>query len=525
MKTTITLAAFSLLNLAAAAQDTYQSAALINKDLNGTARYVSMGGAMEALGADLSTISSNPAGIGMFRKSQAAISFGLQSVDGNDLDNVSNGRSPLAPDRTTASFDQAGAVLTMRTGENSYLNFGFNYHKSRNFNQLLSVGGPLRNASQNKLAYMKYGEGAMSEYSQTQVDHLYDYVLNGVVEPSGKLTSHFTDYLNSNAFSQQQVTDGYVGDYDFNISGNIRNRVYLGLTVGIKDVNYHSYTAYSENVNERGISGDLVLNDDREISGTGFDFKLGIIVRPVETSPFRIGAYVHTPTWYNLSTYNHTTLYNYLSDNAGNYDNMDNHESLDFRMNSPWVFGLSLGHTIGQQIALGATYEFSDYGTLDNREIDGGYYDDWTGDWVNESSSDHAMNDLTKYCLKGVHTLKLGAEYKVIPEVAFRIGYNYVSPKYSVDGYRDQSFESQGNYYASTTDYTNWRATNRVTAGVGLTFGAFTADLAYKYSQTDGEYYPFMSYTSNNADDNCIADMVKVSDKRHQVLLTLGYRF
>ena len=66
------IAAFSLaVCLPAAAQDTYESARLLGSDLNGTARYVGMGGAMDALGADLSTISSNPAGVGLFRHSTA----------------------------------------------------------------------------------------------------------------------------------------------------------------------------------------------------------------------------------------------------------------------------------------------------------------------------------------------------------------------------------------------------------------------------------------------------------------------
>lgn len=43
------------------AQETYENAKIVDNDLNGTARYVGMGGAMEALGADLSTISTNPA--------------------------------------------------------------------------------------------------------------------------------------------------------------------------------------------------------------------------------------------------------------------------------------------------------------------------------------------------------------------------------------------------------------------------------------------------------------------------------
>ena len=47
--------------------DTYIGAQLATEDLNGTARYVGMGGAMESLGADISTIGTNPAGMGLFR--------------------------------------------------------------------------------------------------------------------------------------------------------------------------------------------------------------------------------------------------------------------------------------------------------------------------------------------------------------------------------------------------------------------------------------------------------------------------
>ena len=66
------LAALALAVMPVAAQETYENAKVAGpQDLNGTARYVGMGGAMEALGADLSTISTNPAGVGLFRKSTA----------------------------------------------------------------------------------------------------------------------------------------------------------------------------------------------------------------------------------------------------------------------------------------------------------------------------------------------------------------------------------------------------------------------------------------------------------------------
>ena len=78
----IYIAALGLVTIPAAAQDTYSNEKMIANDLNGTARYVAMGGAMEALGADISTISSNPAGIGLFKSSQIAISAGMVGQSG-----------------------------------------------------------------------------------------------------------------------------------------------------------------------------------------------------------------------------------------------------------------------------------------------------------------------------------------------------------------------------------------------------------------------------------------------------------
>ena len=103
----IYLAAFALMGaLSVAAQDTYESGRLLGSDLNGTARYVGMGGAMDALGADISTISSNPAGIGFFRHSNISLSMGVVSQqDAKKFDDLS---------KTNVSFDQAGFVYSAR---------------------------------------------------------------------------------------------------------------------------------------------------------------------------------------------------------------------------------------------------------------------------------------------------------------------------------------------------------------------------------------------------------------------------
>ena len=112
-------------------------------------------------------------------------------------------------------------------------------------------------------------------------------------------------------------------------------------------------------------------------------------------------------------------------------------ESYDFKLYTPWKFGLSLGHTIGNYLAIGAGYEYADYSAMDTRVIDGGYYDTWYGDYYDSSSSDKAMNRHTEQTLKGVSTVKLGLEFKPDPTIAVRFGYNYVSPMYKKDGFKN----------------------------------------------------------------------------------------
>ena len=49
----------------------YDANRWMGRDLNGTARFVGMGGALGALGGDISTIGTNPAGIGIYRSCQS----------------------------------------------------------------------------------------------------------------------------------------------------------------------------------------------------------------------------------------------------------------------------------------------------------------------------------------------------------------------------------------------------------------------------------------------------------------------
>ena len=504
------VASLALVSSVAMAQETYENTKLIDNNLNGTARYVGMGGAMEALGADLSTIGTNPAGLGLFRKGKVDLSFGLVSQTGMNKFSSLN--------KTNMSFDQIGVVFNVNKTPNVSFNIGFNYHKSRNFDQLLNAANTLNNASQNKLTYQKY----RNQVFQTQDDATYSQVDNLYMKNLlyNNTTSTYY-YFPASGYLYNQQNKGYIGEYDMNLSANINDRVYLGLTMGIHDVHYKGYTEYTENFvhNANNIPG-LTLNDSREITGTGFDVKFGAIVRPMAESPFRLGAYVHTPVWYDLTTSNYTALTDgTLRPSIG--------ESYDFRVNTPWKFGLSAGTTLADRVALGATYEYAAYNAMQTRIKDGGTYDWYYGTYYESSHNDRVMNNHTEDALRGQHTLKLGVEAKITDHFSLRAGYNYLSALFKDLAEKNGSLKSPGTYYASSTSYVNWKDTNRFTFGLGWNVWRFNIDLAYQHSQQNGTFYPFMNYydgPGTSVEDN-IANPTKVNNKQHQLLLTMGYKF
>lgn len=529
MKKQFFLACLALIAAGMQAQETYESAELATEDLNGTARYIGMGGAMEALGADISTIGTNPAGIGLFRRSWVGASAGLTIQRGDSYDFCKNGK-------TNADFNQMGAVYAMQTSENSFFNFGFNYHKNRNFNQIISAMGVLDNSSISEKAVIAAHSNTL-QYNRMDLLVYDNYHDNGVgYMPYG--IQYFG--LNDN--------EGYISEFNFNLSGNIKNRIFLGLSVGVHDVNYRSSANYYEYVmyniarsirfQETGASESdydkLTANypygletvNYKEITGSGANIKFGAIFRPIETSPFRIGLYIHTPTWYHLTSRVNQDVYT-DSDQKTNRKGIS--AVTNYRVSTPWKFGFSLGHTFSNVVALGATYEYAKYSSIN-------VADDFSHD-------DRVVNYNTEESLKGVHTLKLGVEVKPVPEVAIRAGYNYQSAIYDADkGYKDyMTHETESDTYGSfytSNDYTNWKGTNRVTFGLGFALMKnVNLDLSYQYAFQKGEYHPYSAtsgtmYKDGDADYYPTGEYMEngsviqnVKNDRHQLNCTLSYKF
>lgn len=488
------------------AQDVYDAETLSSSDLNGTARYVGMGGAMNALGADISTMANNPAGIGLYRRSDVNTSFSvLTNPNGEKFD---------GKDKTSLSFDNIGFVYSCNTNGNvlKYINFGFAYSKKKNFNQNYYTEGALNGLSQNgQLANLDYYNLA-TPLVHAAGDYGLIYEQTNAKAPNG----HDSYWYPSKSYAFQMAQWGGIEEYDFNVSFNLSDQVYLGMTIGAYNMNYHSYQEYAEALLKTNETYNVAA--DRHIDGGGIDAKFGIIIRPFEQSPFRIGLSVATPTYYDL----HTNC-------TYGYDKWYDPGELNYNFTTPWKLGVSLGNTFGNYLALDAEYEYTGTGTT-KLSYDSNNWDDSWG-WDESSYEDHEMTNEYDKRLKGTHTFKIGGEAKVADGVFLRAGYNFVSSMFENNSFRDQyNVNSAVLDYTTTTNYMNRSHINRYTCGIGYRGAHLYGDFAYQYNYQTGRFYPFDdSYNKEfEGTESYVATALqptKVKLNRSQFLFTLGYKF
>ena len=528
-----------LVAISANTQTIYDATNLAQRDLNGTARFVGMGGAMSALGGDISTIGTNPAGIGIYRSNDVMTSFSY-SLTGTESDYLG---SKFETNKARWNFDNIGAVIATKIGNVTplrYVNFGFNYHKTKSFYKNINVAGTLNGFSQTfQMAAQADGitPSMWEEYNNNPFvnedigwisalgyntflinpeitsDIITDYPLldnNNIPihDENGKPLYVNYDYYTSIAGINPYMRDfhsqerGGVDQYDFNMSFNINDRFYLGISMGIYDVNYDSYSFYDE---DYGNGEGYFIESSNRISGTGLNAKFGTIIRPFQYSSLRIGLAIHTPTFYKLT---YTTRANIQTDlitaegerttlsvdtrNFLNGRSMDR----DFQLNTPWLFNISLGYTVDSSLALGLEYEYEDYSTMKFSYPDGEQM------WETGEVNTH---------LKSVSTFRAGVEYKPIPSFAFRIGYNYITSPFREDALKTLPLNSIN----TNTDYMNRKSMNIITLGIGYKKRHFYTDLAYKYDIANADFYPFYNENMN---------AINMKNTQSKILLTLGFR-
>lgn len=517
----------ALLNMfCASAQDIYTMESVTSEDLNGTARFIGMGGAMSALGADISTMGTNPAGIGLYRSADVATSLSLNALaEGQKFDEHG---------KTRMSYDQAGIVYPFKMGNGSmrFFNVGFNYHKRKNFKSLIGADQLLANgASQTweMVDVSSYWGGTDKGTPLSNAGHqTYLYEKSGEPDDSGY--EQYNIYNGVNNSYRKWVTGG-IQQYDFNMSTNISDRYYFGITFGVYNVDVDSYSGYMENLalNDGTSVGDYLLTNARSLSGNGIDFKFGTIIYPIEGYSFRVGVSFSTPVWYSL-TENCTSQINskFLTSGDGEsasvqYDKYDLRTEIgdhDYNIRTPWKFNISAGGTIGDFLALDAEYEYSDYSSASLSYDD--VYDEWS--WGGNQTKDRELNREASKYLKGVSTVRLGAEAKLDYGLSLRLGYNYVSTPIKSNALQNQFINSASIDYNTSTNYVNLGDINRYTVGLGYKAKHFYTDFAWQYQQQSGDFYAFTTQRGNPSETN-EAPCTKLKLDRSQFLLTLGYKF
>ena len=509
--------AMGFFSLAASAQDPYLNHTIVNtSDLFGTSRYVSMGGAMGALGADISTIGTNPAGISMISKNEVSLTAGVSWLSDNSASDFSK--------TTFAKFDQIGAVASFKLdGKVRNVNLAFNYQKKADYNRAFYGETTTKASWVDQLC----GLADAAYYYRDDLygdPHTYNYTLYGLMDKSGLLNVPIakspTDYNNT-----LSTTSGALNSYEFNISTNIDNRYFLGFTLGFDNLNYNRMTDYFEyRTGTDNSVQDFFYNNHQRVSGSGFNLKFGAIVRPIESSSFRIGFTIETPTWYklkyiddqfletmyddygkyipsNLPTYQH-----YVYDLSDSYINY-----LEYKITTPWKVRAQMGSTISTNFAWGAEYEYANYsGTT--MKYPGSY---------GSTVSDEAFNFETQNIFKPQHTFRAGMEFKPISSLSLRAGYNYITTATMPDASWDPYWVDSALAYPTGFDYMNLSDTHIITCGLGYRYKWFFADVAYKYRKQSGEYFPFNPDYSTDATMSAIP----VDLSSHSLTATIGVRF
>lgn len=421
MKRIFALAAICLAH-AALSQTSFQDIDAMRysqNTLGGTARSMGMGGAFGALGADFSCLSINPAGIGLYTKSE--LTFTPSVIVSNTSSTL---KDQLTKDsKASFNFTNAGLVLTYRNRDKDSpwlnTNFGFGYNRQSDFNTRTSYTD-------------KSSSGSI-------IDNYLDRLVRGGIQPSDLDPSHvsidliepalaFQTYLidtargayNSDSPSDGRVLSrkvtqyGSVGDLAISFGANYKDLLYLGASLGIMSLSYEQASTYTEvnNGSRDSIFRSMELKQDFATSGSGFNFKIGAILRPIDW--FRVGLTYHTSTYYTLednNTYEMTGNFKVPFGPQGLSTYKANTTSLvSYNLSTPSKVIASLGFVILKKGIISGDLEMIDYST------------------ANFSANSTNYNDVNNYIsqnYKAKFNYHLGAEYRIDNTFSVRAGYAY----------------------------------------------------------------------------------------------------
>lgn len=479
----------------------------------GSARIQAMGGAQVSLGGDYSSSTSNPAGLGMYNRSEFAITPGMSfsSASTNYLGTDGSG--------SKSTFQIPGISLIFHSdkdGQGGLLGgtFAVTYNRINDFNRSFSYSG--NNSSSSIIDYfIKDATGfpastltPQGDYHDNPTGLAYNNYLiedSTFVNPNGSILQYMsvlgTFPSNPNdirtVFQNENVTtSGAQNQLSIAYGVNFSDKFYIGGGLGLNFLSFQSKRVYQESNFRFDLApnfhplDNMRLEENLKTTGSGISASLGMIYRPMDQ--VQIGFSYNTPTFYQLTdnySANMTTTWNNF-DYAGNGNIILTNESdktqeitTPYALQTPSRINLGLSVFLNGKGFLSGDVELSNYA--------GAAYS--TGDGTVDFTSDNAT---IKSAYSSVVNFRVGGEYKVLTNYRVRAGYSYLA-----DPYRS----------TQNTD----RSTNRFSGGFGYRTKDFSIDLALIFSEAKSLYTPYtLNYNS---------PVVNISNTNTLALVTVGF--
>jgi hypothetical protein len=373
MKSFSLITALSLLSMPLISQNDIDAIRYSQTYFGGTSRSKAMAGSFGALGADGSCMGINPAGIGLYKKGDINISFGLKFFS---VEATHNGTA-TKDFRASVPFDGltlVGAWDSKIKPENHHA-LGLSVNQVANFNSNISIEGRAGNKSimDDILASAK-GE-QVKNLDATFAGLAYEtYLLDTI---NGKYYS-FVNTKHDVKQSKAIETSGRINEWCINYAYGYQDKLYVGATLGIPTVSYNHNSVYTEVDDKDSIrinnydydvyyyagSGgfkDLAYQETYKTTGTGYNLKLGVIYRAADF--IRLGAAFHTPTIYSLTdSYVYRMSSNF--DEGGSFSSQyppDNGGKFNYKIITPMKFTGSVALLYKKFGAINVDYDIINY--------------------------------------------------------------------------------------------------------------------------------------------------------------------
>lgn len=515
------LGGFLTISQSAQAQGGYGNDALLymRQNPSGTARTLGLAGANVSLGADFGNLTSNPAGLGFYTKSEASITpgVGFGTTDAAQLpSNAPTGSGFPSISSTANSFHLAsvGLVFANRRPDNDNSSdwrggaFALGFTRLADFNQSLRYQNstddnhsffqrlrePYNNGDYTSADYQANLDDIQSQNDSrnyTNIDGLaYGTGLTDQIRvtPPGTtpILYRIGTPVRSGAITQTEdiLTKGSLSQFDLGYGGNYRDRLYIGGGIGIVSLRRTRTSTFSESSSGEQ---DFVSTDYLKTTGTGINARLGIIVRAADA--LRLGASIQTPTYIRLTDdYSTTLTANSKYAAQGTFSSLTTATAIPFEYSITTPFRANGGATVvlGKAGFITGDVEYVGYSQAKFNTTDG--------------SSDQGLNDgnyniANNY--RSVVNFRAGAEGR-FDIFRLRAGFAYYASPYKND-----TFDRHQTYYS---------------AGAGIRTSSFFLDAAGMYLTGKELYQPYsLAYTT--------PPTVSMTNNRFTVSLTGGLLF